>query len=470
MHSSKHLFKPSALAVAILAAGSSFSAVSYAKGAQLEEVMVTATRRAQSVEDIPYNISAVSGDALSNAGVTDMQSLTRMIPGLTSADLGPRSGGINSNLIIRGLNANEAASNGVLPNLTVPLVSTYVDETPLFINLKLNDIERVEVLRGPQGTLYGSGSMGGTLRLIHNKPNTEAFSADVSGKVSSTNDAHDLNYSVDGIFNFPISDTVAFRVGLGYEDIAGYIDAKRLASLDSEGQPVLADPGNPLNSGLSYHEEDDVDSADISYIRTALLWDISENVEAILTFHHQEDSSEDYSTQTIGYENKHYMSFTSPIESKADLYGLDVTADLGFATFTSSTSYYKNGADSVRDATAFMESVNESPLAYGGYPRMLSTMYEDWEDKSLAQEFRLVSNNEGNIDWVVGGFYRDQELEFNMFPQPIHGYAAWSELSGSGDAISDFFGTPGAYDTFADFLEMAPVTSIVTNFEAPSPS
>ena len=169
----------------------------------LEEVLVTAARRSQSVEDIPYNISALSGEALKDSGAGNMQDLTRMIPGLTSADFGPRSSSVSSALIIRGLSSGGGAQGASVPNVSVPLVSTYVDETPLFVNLKLTDMARVEVLRGPQGTLYGSGSMGGTLRMIHNQPSTDGFMAEVSTKVSSTEEADDLSYSVEGIINLP---------------------------------------------------------------------------------------------------------------------------------------------------------------------------------------------------------------------------------------------------------------------------
>jgi iron complex outermembrane recepter protein len=139
----------------------------------LEEVVVTASRREQTVQDIPYNISAISSAQLDAAGITDLASISRVVPGLQSPDLGARAAGVNSTFIIRGLNTSDVSNAFVAPNLTVPLVSTYIDEVPLFTNLRLTDIQRIEVLRGPQGTLYGSGSVGGTVRVIHNAPNTE---------------------------------------------------------------------------------------------------------------------------------------------------------------------------------------------------------------------------------------------------------------------------------------------------------
>ena len=144
---------------AILATAAALQAAPLAAAtatADIEEIIVTATRRDQSVADIPYNISAIGAADIQAAGITDLQGLTQRIPGLVSPDLGARAGSMNSVLTIRGLNASSVNTQD--QNIAAPVVSTYVDETPLFANLKMTDIARVEVLRGPQGTLYGSGS------------------------------------------------------------------------------------------------------------------------------------------------------------------------------------------------------------------------------------------------------------------------------------------------------------------------
>jgi iron complex outermembrane recepter protein len=114
----------------------------------LSEVIVTATRRSQTVGDIPYNISALGAADIADSGATDLLSLTQMIPGLVSPDLGPRAGNLNGTMTIRGMNAS--AVNYAQPSIAAPSVSQYVDETPLIANIKLTDIVRVEVLRGPQ--------------------------------------------------------------------------------------------------------------------------------------------------------------------------------------------------------------------------------------------------------------------------------------------------------------------------------
>ena len=220
-----------AAAIAAALAGSrGVSAADTGDSPALQEVVVTANRREENVLTIPYNISAISAQQIEASGVKDLQSLTRMVPGLVSADLGPRSNSTNSNLIIRGLNASDQGSNIFGPNLAVPLVSTYIDDIPLFVNFNLKDIERVEVLRGPQGTLYGSGAVGGTVKLIRHKPDLGVFSAEVSADTSGTEHSSGGSYSFDGIINVPLGETVALRANAGYTKLTGFINGVHAAA------------------------------------------------------------------------------------------------------------------------------------------------------------------------------------------------------------------------------------------------
>ena len=131
-----------------------------AQAPALEEVIVTATRRDASVQDVPYNISALTGNDLAKAGVNSAADLFRIANGVNFVETGPRSGVNNSNIMIRGINAEDLTRISG-PMSTAPVVSVYINETPLFANLRLKDIDRVEILRGPKGTLNGTGSMGG---------------------------------------------------------------------------------------------------------------------------------------------------------------------------------------------------------------------------------------------------------------------------------------------------------------------
>ena len=136
--------------------------------------MVTATRREQDILDVPYNISSVSGDEIALRQTLDSPELLRGVAGVGVVDRGQRNAAVVSGIRIRGLNVDSAALGDYAVS-AVATVSTYVDDTPIFANFLLKDIQRVEVLRGPQGTLYGSGSLGGTVRYVMNPPELGEF-------------------------------------------------------------------------------------------------------------------------------------------------------------------------------------------------------------------------------------------------------------------------------------------------------
>jgi outer membrane receptor protein involved in Fe transport len=180
----------------------------------VDEVVVSATRRDTAIQDIPYNISAISAARLEDNHVQSFSDLTKMISGIAFVDSGPAA---RSNIVLRGINANATNQQGNSgPLSTVSPVSTYIGETPLFLSLQVDDIERVEVLRGPQGTLYGSGSLAGTLRLIPKKPDPTGFHAEVSGDVAGVDETNQLNRSFSGMVNIPLAPTAALRVAAGY--------------------------------------------------------------------------------------------------------------------------------------------------------------------------------------------------------------------------------------------------------------
>src|SRR6202051_3291612 len=141
----------------------------------LQEVVVTASRRAVSAQDLPISITAITGDTLERAGIQDIAGLAHSVAGVNYTDKGPFSAVNGSSLIIRGLNSEATAGQLALATSIVPPVATYVDDTPLYMSLRLDDLDHVEILRGPQGTLYGSGSLGGTIRFVQNAPDPSGF-------------------------------------------------------------------------------------------------------------------------------------------------------------------------------------------------------------------------------------------------------------------------------------------------------
>jgi outer membrane receptor protein involved in Fe transport len=156
------------LPVAVAAAlASTFAATAQAQPEELETIIVTATRREMSVQDIPLNIAAFDDSLLEAREISDLAELGRSVPGLYVIDQGKRSA---NNIVVRGLNLNPFQSAEALGNTGGDTVATYVGEVPLYVDLALVDIERVEVLLGPQGTLYGAGTLGGAIRYIPRKP------------------------------------------------------------------------------------------------------------------------------------------------------------------------------------------------------------------------------------------------------------------------------------------------------------
>ena len=146
---------------------------------ELEEIVVTATSRESSLLDVPYNISTISGADLEERAVQDTSELLRSFAGISTIDRGYRNAGTTNSARIRGLNVDSSALQDY-PVSSVASVSTYVDKTPIFANFLLKDLKRVEVLRGPQGTLYGSGALGGTIRYITNDPIMDEMSGSVN--------------------------------------------------------------------------------------------------------------------------------------------------------------------------------------------------------------------------------------------------------------------------------------------------
>ncbi|MGI9294223.1 MAG: TonB-dependent receptor plug domain-containing protein, partial [Pseudomonadales bacterium] len=389
--------------VMMLAAG-----VSAQQQPMLEEVTVTATRRAASVQDIPYNISAVSGDSLENAGIGNVTDLVRVVPGLTAADVGGDSS-VNNNLIIRGLNAQNPGRANILPNIQESAVSTYVNDTPVFFNLKLADLERVEVLRGPQGTLFGSGSVGGTVRFLLKEPDLEEATASVEVGGGQSGNSDDFNYGAQFIGNLPMGDAVAARIAFGTETLGGVTDALALSVLDENGI-VVPLGGDRVGGGHTQTSKDDIDERQVDFFRGSLLWDVSENVEAELTYLYQNSESDSDTYMRITDNDKggdpweHSRRFITPGEAELQLGALEIDADLGFATFSSSTSYAETDVTATNDISALYESLDDAFGAYGGAPRLAALTEVNGVFEGFTQEFRLVSNGDGNWDWVIGAY------------------------------------------------------------------
>jgi iron complex outermembrane receptor protein len=423
----------------------------------LAEVVVTASRRAVSAQDLPISITAVSGAALDQAGIQDMAGLAHSMSGVNYTDRGPFGGVNGSTLIMRGLNSESTAFQEGLATSVVPPVATYVDDTPLFFNMRLQDLDRVEVLRGPQGTLYGSGSLGGTIRFVMNAPDPSGFDAKGEVGLSKTQHTHTTNEDISGMINLPLSDTFAIRINAGASDDAGFINQTNLYVVDAGGAPVLnqpTTPGNPVGIapqiGVKTYAQDGVNSYQYRNARIAMLWKPSDEFRAQLQYLYQRSTANGFPmialgplayTQPISAANQFLpLGQQTPVSSPPNLLSLapatvpagtdrltnannslegtvdDVNVvslnldyNMGFATLTSSSSWAHHNNTSHDDLTAEYANFNFYQNLYGQNPRNIINAQDQLDDKIYAQEFRLTSKTGGTFDWIAGLFYKDQK-------------------------------------------------------------
>lgn len=423
--SSSNLIKRNALSVAIttalLVAGQPTAVIAQeqaneAENNLLEEVIVTATRRATTVAEVPYNISAITGDFLDSSKIMSTGELLRGVPGANTIDFGARNSGNVNTIRIRGL-AIDSNVNVDVALSAVPPVSTYINDTPLYANMILKDLERVEVLRGPQGTLYGSGSLGGTVRYITRRPVLESFEGKVEGSFSQTDGSSGSNWDIDAVLNIPMGETVAARVVAGTVDYAGIMDLPNAYVLDADGIPVA--PDGILAETAVYERIKDVDTVEIDFARVSLLWEPNDKFNALLSYAYQKDevggrmmptprdSKDGWGDNYGKYETGAIQR--EPGNREVNVVSLEMSFDLGFATLTSSTSSYDHSGDSISENTGFSAKQGWLSGYYGAYPRPMHSAERSFSDEAFIQELRLVSNNEGAIDWIIGGFYRDQD-------------------------------------------------------------
>ena len=379
----------------------------------LEEIMVTASRRTERIEDIPYNISAISGTQIEQANILDTSELLRAATGVSIIDRGPRNAGVVNSIRIRGLNVDGSALGDYAVSASAT-VSAYINDTPMFASLLLKDIERVEVLRGPQGTLYGSGALAGTVRFITNKPELEEFSGKIGGSLSKAKYSGSVGYTTDMVLNVPLGDQMAFRFTGSRLDYPGLTDYANVYELDDNGIPVA--PDGILSDTASYRDVEDADEYDAWFGRASLYLAASDNVDITASYTRQTSDYGSRRGRTPGldgwgnpYEEDEIGSIQlEPGEADVELAALEVEMDFGFATLTSSTSYYDHHGSSTSENTGFYAQ-NGWLAWYYNYPRPMATAERSYEDKAFIQELRLVSQGDGPLQYVLGAYYQDQD-------------------------------------------------------------
>lgn len=375
------------------------------------EIVVTATRRAITLQDVPINISAMGADQLSRQRVDDVQDLAAFTPGMTVTDTGPRSSG---NIVLRGISSSDASGSGNYNSA----VGVYLGEVPLYLDFKLIDVGRVEVLQGPQGTLYGLGTLSGAVRYIPNRPDSNKFVVEAHSRVFDMAHAKSPGFIMDGAVNIPImADHIAFRTTVGYYDVPGFIDNNALLL-----QPGISNPqpgrsptgvgsslGTPAQQAANFYSKKDVSNEKTFTTRNQLLLEINPDIKAYLTYAHQETKTNGAQSNGAGvlgtgkYENP--TRYLEPASRNSNLYAAEFNIGLGeVAQLVATTAWTTSVNKQLNDNTDLLLDLN---YGYEAFPQFSSFNTSHEKYKQFNQEIRIVSTHGGPLSWVVGGFYNN---------------------------------------------------------------
>jgi len=392
--------------------------------AALEEVIVTAQKRSANLQDVPFSVSATSESQIRNSGSENIVDLARNIAGFSVADLGPGQ----SQLAIRGISAGQVIRDQ--PGLKEQ-VGVYLDESPISValftpDLELFDIDRFEVLRGPQGTLFGAGSEAGTVRYITRQPQINKYEAIADASFEEVQHG-DQGGSVRGALNVSFGDMVAARLAVYYHHLPGFIDAIQ--------------PGGGLNR--------DVNDGDRTGARLSLLLKPTEELSITPRFVYQNLTTNGFPRVDLYNILANPYAAVDPVnigplqqytqqrEGLLDQFFLtDLKADYNFGpmTLTSITSYTHRNVRVLRDATQLTGSVTVDIL--GNVPnieagaRINSPLFDRTALNVISEEVRLASNGTGEFDWLVGFFFQHVDRHYGQ-DLPTPGYDALISTPGS---------------------------------------
>src|SRR3984957_1951377 len=333
------------------------------KSDQIQEIVVTAQKRESTVQTTPISITALTGQDLQDRGITDITSIVQSVPGVSMRTSGPGQ----TELEIRGMTSSGGNSS---------TVGFYLDDIPMtapasaqngkvVIDPNLYDLNRIEVLRGPQGTLYGSGSMGGTIKLIPNAPNPNAF--DVSGQlILGGTDGGGFNHGENGMINFPlINDTLAVRIVGSQEHLSGWInrvviaDGQFPAPLDGGLGVPATERGNVAAAPVA-EKYSNVNDEDLTAVRIAVLWKPTDRLTITPSFMFQEITQDGLSAidSNPGTLNN-YQPFDAPepFLDRFQLGSLNAQYHFDFADLSSTTSYWRRDEELRQDGAEEVATV-----------------------------------------------------------------------------------------------------------------
>ena len=406
-----------ALALAAAAAGAQTAPTT-----NLGEVIVTAQKRAERIQDVPVAVSVVSGSQLVASGSVQLTDYAAYVPGMY-VDSGGSPG--QSTISLRGIGPMGSSAT----------VGIYIDEAPigssgiynstavLTFDLMPYDVERIEVLRGPQGTLYGASSIGGQLKYVTVAPSLDEFEGRAGVEALEVDDSSEANFNYGARISLPlVKDTLGMSLSYARRELPAYIDNAQTGQRD-------------VNEGTQ------------EGARLALLWQPSERTSVTLSALRQEVGS-DFNTQfmedetgaPVGDGRSTNLFLPEPFDSQYDQYSATLSFDIGSTTLTSVTSYSDVEFSVTQDTTRSFGA------ALGG---LWADIVYDFDQKKLTQEIRLTSSSENRFEWMLGAFYTDED---NDVGQLLTAY-----VPGSGEALPApinplaLIALPNEYQEYAAF-------------------
>ena len=434
-----------AVAVTLGSAGTAAHAAAQSSGPsdQLAEVVVTATKRKTIAQDTPISMTVLTAADIANRGLTDFNTLSQGIPGLAMRTSGPNQ----TEYEMRGLNSSGGNTS---------MVGVYLDDIALsapaaeqlgkvIIDPNLYDLQRVEVLHGPQGTLYGSSSMGGTVRLIPAMPQLGTYDASGETTVSDTGSGGGINFAQNGMVNLPLGSTVALRLVGSHSSTSGWLNRYVLA--DGAVQTDTCPNGPPCGRPANFYTAPlistttGVNSSTDDSFRAILLYQPNDRLKITPMIMWQQDTSNapnavdvngSPTNPTMPNPMGHYEIYQSS-EPQWDRFTLGslkveyaVTPDIGLTSITGLWSNHSVVSQDGSEENASSGGLGSATTAFpydtsaGGIgptgPGPFGPGVEERDyTRQVSEEFRLASTGRGPLQWLAGYYYQDLFSDWDMW-------------------------------------------------------
>lgn len=386
-------FAKALLAATVLTAPLPAMAAEADDAATLGELVVTANRRDESLKRVPASVAAYTQESMDALGVRKIEDIVKLTPGLNFFRRTQFTGS-NTYIAIRGLQSFVGTPTTGIYIDDVPIQARVVGFSASTVYPKVFDLERVEVLRGPQGTLFGAGAEGGAIRFITRAPSLTDYSGYGRGEFSLTEHGG-ASYEAGAAVGGPIiKDQLGFRLSAWHRKDGGYVDR------------VNATTGATVDANSN--------SQKTSVIRGALTWKPTAELTITPAIYFQDLDIQDSSSFWEALSNPGEGSFRNgqvqaqPQHDRFFLPSVDVSYDFGPVTLVSTTSGFDRRQNEIRDYTNFDNELVRPGVPYASFPGQIAYGFMGNKQRNFTQEVRLQSNGEGRLKYIVGAFYSDE--------------------------------------------------------------